>query len=288
LPHSNGNWYEDPASWKYLLLGLCFNAAGGKSNHPENLSQAWFFFLRAAHILDNLEDQDPSDFLEYTQSELLNGSTGLLVLGFLLLDRYCDQQQNKILSQEIKKKFYYSLLRACQGQAEEFSKLTLDLSGWWRIAAAKSAGPYSLACWIGARVASDRQVLADKLGLFGHHLGLLIQLLDDTRDFFVLEKFSEGIMKKFSPNVLPIVYTRQVLPPRERTSFDEFLSMDLIESATYVFEIVQRAGALLYIRTEIEKHSIRAKKELDSDLFFPPARDELIRIINNLISVATK
>ncbi|MDX1418181.1 MAG: class 1 isoprenoid biosynthesis enzyme, partial [Candidatus Promineifilaceae bacterium] len=203
---------EDPADWLPFLLGLCFNAAGGTGKDFEMLELAWVTFTKSAKLFDAVEDNDTIDGLnsQFNTSELTNHASGMLMMGFYALDQFLQDQRYNDKSLEIKSTFYKTLLNSYKGQALELSIRNPSLEDWWKIARAKSGEPFFLACWSGARLASDEISIAASIGKFGYHLGHIIQILDDVTDFlqpdiFQSKRLDKKLRKEWSLT-LPMIF----------------------------------------------------------------------------------
>jgi geranylgeranyl pyrophosphate synthase len=275
-----------PAESRQALLGLSFKSAGGKGTVSSNLLMAWQLFMDAAYYFDSIEDQDTifNILSGYKISELINGTTGLLILAYASLNLFLTEKELNPQSLEIHNSFYTTIIRACNAQARELRATILSLDEWWEIAAAKTGGPYSLVCWAGGRLASEDGLLADQLKRFGHHLGLMIQILDDAWDFIPGIDDSDKNLWGLSKKGLPISFALHVLPPADRALLQD--SIDRVdESPKYInriYELVQKCGASAYLETEIHRHRIIAREIMLSDIFSSPSREELISIVDSL------
>jgi geranylgeranyl pyrophosphate synthase len=72
-----------------------------------------------------------------------------------------------------------------------------DLSTCWQIAEAKSGAAFALACYAGARLATNRSDMLDAFFEYGRELGTIVQIDDDLEDLAnISEHCSSWRMKK--------------------------------------------------------------------------------------------
>src|SRR3990172_12240121 len=101
------------------------------------------------------------------------------------------------------------------GQHADLVNPQPDLEQWLEIAGAKSGELFALACRCGARLATNDPARLKGFSDFGHHLGILLQILDDLEDL----KPGSGVeTPDLSPKVsrsLVVAYALDVLPRSE-------------------------------------------------------------------------
>lgn len=234
-----------------LLPVLSCVACGGVVERAIPVAAAWRALHIAAHLFDTVQDAARTSPLacEVNSELTINTATGLLALAGLVLNRIPNEMEEHAL--EIS--FYQTILRAAGGQHLELSLVTYpDLDTYFRIAALKSGEPFALAAQSGAQVAGANNEVIESCRTFGYNVGILIQLLDDWRDFMTNVLAEEGYP-------LPIVYAFAVASPE--------LSQHLRESwdqrgdegeAQKVRDLVQVLGGLTYTLGEMFRYFERA------------------------------
>jgi geranylgeranyl pyrophosphate synthase len=243
-------------------------------------------YMSAGFFFDSLEDNDPITYFrsKFRMDELLNGATGTLILAYFFLNLFLREQNFNNQSLEIIQMSQRTLIRSCSGQARELRKNRLSLDQWWEIASAKTGEPYSLICFAGARFATNSKKKVTGLGKFGFHLGLIIQILDDSTDF--LPNFDTKSEHPQSINIksLPISYALEVLPPDQKNKLQNLIPR--IDESSGVFdqilEILVGSGVSAYLEAALYKHYTLAKNAITSDIFRSPAQIELLTILDRL------
>ncbi len=103
----------------------------------------------------------------------------------------------------------------------------IDLATYQRVIDLKTAELFSVACFLGARLAERDQSYVEAAGNFGRHLGIAYQIYDDLTDLVGSE---EKIGKTLGTDIatgkatLPIILLRDRLPPEEATLLRATLS----------------------------------------------------------------
>lgn len=251
---------DDPdaksANWA-LLPDLCCQAAGGQSGWADDLTTAWFLFYLAADLMDKIQDQDQAPWQNKMSTGVaLNAVSGLYFTASKALSCRHEEGVSKVGHDGIVEEFYKGFLMMCSGQHRDLILDDLTLEKVWEIASAKSGMFFAMACWGGARLATDDLNRLNGYKKFGHHLGVLIQILDDLEEFKpvigVKKKRSEsGILKS-----LPVVYAMEVYPPSVRDHLRKCLIASGDNGTAYqeAIDLIDQSGAVLYVETEIEHH----------------------------------
>jgi geranylgeranyl pyrophosphate synthase len=276
---------QDPAHWA-LLPGLCSQAAGGDPRRADDLSLAWFLFYSAAHLFDQVEDQDPIEdgAPAWTPAVSINLSTGMMFAASLALNRMHQAERIGGMAARITNDFYHSLLTMCNGQHLDLVTPQPSLEQWMQIAGAKSGAFFRLACRAGASVASDQPAIVDAFGEYGFRLGLLLQILDDLGDFRTLTSSGESILSPDAGRSLAVAYARDVLPPDQRVALMEMIpSASANAKATQkVIELLTESGAGLYLDIEIERQRELGLQALLTTDPQPPAGETLLSLLTDL------
>ncbi|HJW91069.1 MAG TPA: polyprenyl synthetase family protein [Anaerolineales bacterium] len=255
-PYKRADPERDPARFA-LLPGLCCQAAGGEPGWAADLAAAWLLYYTAAHVFDGVEDQDQPEawWAASGPGVAINVATGLLFSAFLGLQRLYKHKQTRQVAQQVIQDFNQSLLVMASGQHADLVNPQPDLEQWLEIAGAKSGELFALACRCGARLATNDPARLKGFSDFGHHLGILLQILDDLEDL----KPGSGVeTPDLSPKVsrsLVVAYALDVLPsPAQKTLKECLLSLPGDqEAAGKLIQLIDQSGAALYLRTEIER-----------------------------------
>ena len=276
---------RDPARWS-RLPGLCCQAAGGDPGWTEYIATAWFLLYIAAHVFDNLEDQDqPERWREGMGSgEAINVASGLLFSASLALSHLYRSREFGLTAGDICSQFYQSVLKMSAGQHLDLITRQPALKTWFEIAEMKSGTFFALACWSGARLATGDAGRLDGFSRFGSHLGVLLQIHDDLEDLGYVQNQDAKKSLKGITRSLPVAYALEVCPEDVRGRLLASLrEADEKESASRdVFDLLDQCGAALYLKIEIEHRQQEARAALESAWPDPSAQEPLYSFLQTL------
>lgn len=268
------------------LPGLCCQAVGGDQYWADGLSLAWYLFYTAADLMDSVQDQDVPDpwWVELGPAAALNAASGLYFSASKTLGDLHNQLSSRDSADEIINNFYNSFLIMSSGQQRELSNPEPSLEQYWQNTEAKSGMFFALACRNGARLATDDVTRLENLGKYGHHFGLVIQVLDDLDDVRSPEGEESPGQRPELARSLPVVYAMEVSPPTQREHLRKCLALAPIDpkAAKEVLGIIDESGAALYMMTEIERHRKMAAISLDRAEAISPAKEELLLLLQSL------
>jgi len=274
------NQGKPSSEWKELPY-LCCQAAGGEYSWAEHVCMAWFLFHNAARLMDNVEDNDPSN--RHLPADLsLSAATGLFFTAQYALYKLSQQPDTKHAANDISQRFISELMKMGEGQHQDIIQKSPNLTQYWQIAERKSGSFFSLAAYCGARLATKDQRKLKGYEQYGFQLGLLIQLLDDLEDIYLW--MNSPSQKAKLTACLPFVYTLEVVPEIEKTKIKEYLAdspTGYIEKDEMV-SLLNQNGAVLYLFSEIERHSNLALAGLEKAEALSPASEKLQQIILEL------
>ena len=168
----------------FYLPRICYQAAGGHLPWADDLGLAWFLFYVAAHLMDNVEDQDDPGQLwaPYSPGVRINVASGLFFTAANSLNHLYHHEGSQAAANEIIADFYSSFLSMCSGQNEDLLNEKITLAMYWRIATSKSGGFFGMGCWAGARLATDDRARLEGFYQFGLNLGIHKQIRDDLEE----------------------------------------------------------------------------------------------------------
>jgi len=276
---------RDPARWA-LLPGLCCQAVGGDPHWVDDIASAWFLFYTAAHLLDQVEDQDPieDEIQVWAPGVSINLATGMLFAASYILNRLSQNAQTREAAHKISEDFFRSLLTMCNGQHLDLISPQPTLEQWMQIASAKSGAFFRLACQAGAAVASNEGSIIEAYGEYGFHLGLLLQILDDLGDFRQAVTTGEFFLSSASERSLVVTYAREVLPPEQKLALFESLPIatQSTEATQQVFDLLIHSGAELYLDIEIERQRSLGIQALQAVSPLSPAGEILFSLLSDL------
>lgn len=287
LPQHLIHFRNSQLHWS-LLPVLCCGAAGGDTEEALDISAAWLLFYVAAHIFDNVEDLDEPEawYADLGAGAAINAGCGLFFTASLALNELYEQPKHQMAALEINRAFQQQMMKMSSGQHLDLTLTEINLDQYWKIAEDKSGAFFELACWAGARLASEDNQHLDSYKQYGKHLGLLLQLLDDLRDIrppaggHPLPETGE-LLHSFA-----MAYAMTVFPEAQRAGLMDLLanSTQDPEAAQRVLETLQNSGVDLFLLTEIEKHRRLALQALENAHPVSPYRETLLSMLPDLRS----
>jgi geranylgeranyl pyrophosphate synthase len=174
----------EPRKTIAFLPSFCCEACGAPPERSIGVTTAWFLFQIAAYLLDKVEDGELEQVssLEMSVGVAANLTTGMILIAQWILNHLELDRVDPGAAWDIQRAFQETLLSACSGQHLDLSIPLPDLETCWQIAEAKSGATFSLACYAGARLATNQTAILNGLEKFGRHLGTIIQISDDLED----------------------------------------------------------------------------------------------------------
>jgi geranylgeranyl pyrophosphate synthase len=268
------------------LPGLCCQASGGDAQWANHLTIAWLLFYAAADLMDSVQDQDMPDpwWEEQGPAAALNAATGLYFSASWALTNLYHQGTSQETAADIVKKFYESLMVMSSGQQRELTHPEPTIKKYWMSVEAKSGTFFSLACCGGARLATENPDMLENFGQFGHHLGVVIQLLDDLDDVRSPRGVGVPGQKPELARSLPAVYALEVSSPAQRARLRESLRSAPIDpsAAEKAMDIIDASGAGTFMIAEIERHKAIALESLENANPTSLAGEELKKLLHGL------
>jgi geranylgeranyl diphosphate synthase type I len=286
LALTSGKSKRDTSKWA-KMPGLCCQAAGGDPLNADPIAAAWLLFYAAASIMDHVEDMEEPDpwWAELGAGAAINVATGLYFSACQALNHLDSILADQNSANAIRTSVLQHFLVMCSGQHRDLVQVEPTLEQYWEIAQAKSGAFFKLACWGGARLATNQIEVLDGFSQFGQNVGLLVQISDDLEDLQEPEKrLRQGNAASLSRS-LPVTYVREVCQEPVKDQLKRLLSQaELDPGATKeILQIVESNGGLLYLLTEIEKHrrlALEGLEQIDAD---QPAKQILVSLLDFFI-----
>jgi geranylgeranyl pyrophosphate synthase len=247
------------------LPDLCCQAVGGDPAPSPEVKTAWGLLYTAAHLMDAVVDGDNPDewWVSIGPPAAINVATALYGCSGLALRELFNKEDSYDVAIDILGKFQHTILKMCAGQHLELTKKELSLEDYWRVAKAKSGSFFGLACYAGARLATDDPDTLVSFLDFGFHLGIIIQIGDDGKDIWSSE--TNGNSSLSNPLcLLPVIYALSVLSEEKSTHLLNFIHNveQNPELAGNLHIQLEGTGADLYIVTKVEQHRLKALQAL--------------------------
>ena len=271
-----------------LLMILSARLCGYRGNHDAPLSVV-LEFLHAATLLHD----DVVDNAEFRRSRpaanTLWGNPAAVLVGDFLYSKsiLMTVGYNNINILEVLSKATTLMAEGEVLQLINADNLEIDEREYLEVITRKTAVLMSAACQIGAIFGGGNADQEEALRLYGHHMGIAFQLIDDTLDYTGDE---EELGKPVGQDIeegratLPLIYAFRNVKPAQREELRRIFSADEItpESFGRVRELVIRAGGMEYTQNLAREHVRQAKEVLQ--IFAPhPTKETLIDIADYVI-----
>jgi geranylgeranyl pyrophosphate synthase len=239
--------------------------------------------------MDSVQDHDePEDWWANAGPEVaLSTASGLFFTASRILSGLESYGIDPDSAGLIRQTFSDFLLKMSAGQYDDLVTEVPTLEQYWRIIELKSGIFFSLASRAGAQLVLQDPARLDAFEAFGREIGLLVQILDDLEDYQV-----EGarqlprLLNSGGKRSLAVVYALSMYPPPKRQVLLDSLhqAKQDRQAAQDAWDLIEACGAGLYVKIEIERHHREALRALDLAQPLPPARQELIDLVNELIA----
>ena len=260
-----------------FLPQLCCEACEADPRRSVGVTTAWFLLQVSAHLLDTVEDQEyeMTNFDRNEQGVFVNLSTGMILVAEWILNHLELDRVDAGAAWDIQRAFQETVLSVCSGQHLDLSVPSPDLPTCWQIAEAKSGAAFGLACYAGARLATNQSEWLCHLEKFGKYLGTIIQISDDLEDLGGDPKDHQGI---HGDSPLIHAYLNYV-----GVKFSESPDCTIplpggISLQNHLFY----NGSILYLSLETMKYAEMARKELSSLRLASEPYQELLAIVRHL------
>lgn len=258
-----------PTAWPIHLPILTCQAVGGDLRQAEVVAAAFELARLAARVLDDVEDLDRSDALwrQVGVPQATNAGTALLACAHLALAELATVGVDAGLISELQQDFAQVALTMTAAQHVDLMAWealgtvgsgrlaeACPLDSWWEIATGKSGSFFALGCRIGARLAVSPSA-AQPYSNFGYHLGLLLQVLNDSRGLLG----QDGVRDLGRRLTLPVAYTLAVCPEVQQPLLQALDAGD----AAQALAIMGRVGAVHYLMAVAESQRLEAGAALE-------------------------
>jgi geranylgeranyl pyrophosphate synthase len=252
---------------------LCCEANGVNPLRAIGVTTSWFLLHTAAHVLDKVEDHEPvvPGLSPYGQGVCTNLSTGMIFVAEWILNHLELDCVDAGAAWDIQRAFHETVLSVCSGQHLDLSVPLPDLATCWEIAQKKSGSAFGLACYVGARVATNRTERLQHFDKFGTAVGTIAQISDDIND---LE--TDSLKRTGDQTLSPMAnaYLCYLGLKDQKTVYSGFQLKAQKESL--------QNSLVLYLRLEAMKYAEIGRNELRVMSLAREPHERILKILNHL------
>ena len=200
-----------------ILPLVCCHAVNGVAREAVPVSAALIAAEVSLRIFDDLEDKDrPGQLWELVgEARAWNYASAIHTLSFQILSQSSLSPQT---FRNVNQLFIDAFFHITAGQERDLVGMPDTIEAYWRTMELKTATAYSAACASGAMVGTENPQLIEACTLFGHHVGLAIQIFNDMESIWQPDGMSDLKQGKMT---LPLMYGLTLDHPDR----DELLSL---------------------------------------------------------------
>jgi len=209
--------FEEPMIPEAILPLASCQAVDGEAKEAIHVCAALLALGLCLRILDDLEDQDRDGQLwkEVGATRAWNYASAIHILSFEILSKASLEPK---IFHKINQSYIDAFFRISVGQDRELVGTTRTVEDYWLTVEMKSSGFVATACATGAMVGTDNPELIQSCGVFGHHLGLALQILNDMESIWQPDGITDLKQGKIT---LPLLYGLE----SHHSERDELLSL---------------------------------------------------------------
>ncbi|MDZ8079455.1 MAG: polyprenyl synthetase family protein [Nostoc sp. DedQUE01] len=206
------NFLQEPMAPEAMLPLASCQAVGGSPKDAIHISAALLTFGACLRILDELEDRDrPGQLWEQVgAARAWNSAAAINVLCFQILSKAPFEPQ---VFKRINQAFLDACWRISAGQDRDLGGMTKNIEDYWLTIEMKTAAASAMACATGAMAGTDDPNLINACAVFGHHLGLAVQILNDMESIWQPDGITDLQQGKVT---LPLLYGLQFDHPKRQ------------------------------------------------------------------------
>jgi geranylgeranyl diphosphate synthase type I len=257
-PHQQGQ------RWLLLPMMVC-EAVSGNYEQAIPVTAAMQLLKGAAELFDDIEDQDSSDSLpsKWGLAIATNVATTILILAEKAIARLASRGVPDRRIVRIMDTVNSHYTTACTGQQLDLRIIPgnlVDEEAYLNIIAMKSASQIECACTIGAMLATDDSGMIKIFSLFGHNLGMAVQITND------IQGITGGIDIIRRKQTLPVIYSLAQADGEDLRYLTAVYNtnIDMVPDQTTVKEILFSTGAMHYTTIKLEIYRQSALDALEA------------------------
>ena len=251
-----------------MLVMLCARACGYNADKDALLAAIIEFIHTATLLHDDVVDESEMRRGEQTASSIWGNEAAVLVGDYL----YSRAFQLMVLADSlpIMKLMADTTNTIAQGEVLQLLNINdpdTSEQSYHQVIYNKTACLFEAACKIGAIITAADDSVEHALGLFGKHLGIAFQLVDDALDY---ESDSSELGKNVGDDLTegkpsqPLIYAMQQGNQQQRDLIRNAIEQGGLEQIEQITRIIQQTGALAYTHQQAIQHAEKAKSAIAS------------------------
>jgi geranylgeranyl diphosphate synthase type I len=197
-----GGLFEEPIATEAVLPLASCRAVGGDPRDAVHVTAALIMVAASLRLYDDIEDQDrPGELWEEVgYARAWNYASAVHILSFDILSKApLSHDRFRMINQL----FIDGFFNVTAGQDRDLAGVTKTVEDYWLTIDLKIGCAYAVACMSGAMVGTDNSRLIESCRVFGHHLGLSKQILNDMESIWQPDGITDIKQGKIT---LPLVY----------------------------------------------------------------------------------
>ena len=250
-----------------LLVLLAANACGYRGKRHIELAAIIEFIHTATLLHDDVVDTSDMRRGRATANARWGNAPSVLVGDFLYSRAF--QMLVAIGDMEIMSILADTTNLISEGEVQQLINAgnpDISEADYFQVIGKKTAQLFEAAAQAGAVLATDDKAQREAMKLYGHHLGLAFQLVDDALDY-------QGNAEELGKNVgddlaegkptLPLLAAMRLGSEQQATTIREAIKEAQLEKLDQVVEIVKQTGALYYTMEQAQQQVNSAKQQLE-------------------------
>lgn len=231
-----GLWEEPLAPEAILPLAAC-RAVNGDVRNALHVSASILAAQACLRLFDDISDKDrPGELWEQAgQARAWNYASAVHILSFEILGKAPLPPE---LFHKLFKLHIDSFLLIAAGQDRDIAGVTGTMENYWLTIKLKTGCAYAAACVSGAMVGTENDELIKSCHLFGHHLGLAVQILNDMESVWHHDGTADLKRGKIT---LPLIYGLSFNHP-QRNELRSLIQKGIAVHSERIVEILDHIG----------------------------------------------
>jgi geranylgeranyl diphosphate synthase type I len=232
-----GELWEEPLAPEAILPLAACRAVNGEVRNALHVSASIMAAQACLRLFDDISDKDrPGGLWEQAgQARAWNYASAVHMLSFAILGK---APLSPHLFRKLFKLHVDSFLLIATGQDRDMAGVTGTMEDYWLTIKLKTGCAYAAACVSGAMVGTEDDELIKSCHLFGHHLGLAVQILNDMESVWRHDGTAD---LKHGKITLPLIYGRSFNHP-QRDELSSLIQKGIAVHSERIVEILDRIG----------------------------------------------